>query len=36
MIFGNIKASLIPTVSFLLGVGSIIICYYLSQIYHHE
>ena len=36
MFLGKIKASLIPLVSFVAGVGSIIVCYILSQIYHHE
>ena len=36
MFLGQMKAGLIPMLSFLLGVGSIVACYYISQWYHHE
>ena len=36
MFLGQFKANLFPMISFILGVGSIIACYWISQYYHHE
>ncbi len=36
MFLGNFTATLFPLIAFASGTSSIIICYYLSQYFHHE
>ena len=36
MFLGEFTATLFPIIAFLAGTGSIVICYYLSQYFHHE
>ena len=36
MFLGQFQANFIPMVSFVMGVGSILACYFISQYYHHE